>query len=147
MHQKRCVIAVACIPLLVEQVIDRRKNYLYDIIPGSIPGDFFLASFIKTAVMIVPQELNVKLKQEQEEGLSPLVELELTGNISFEDLIDTMYNHYKVPYKLIKADIEYFGKTSYGKLLVHLKGTEIDNNKALQFFKQRKIKNAIKGYA
>lgn len=106
-----------------------------------------IQQFINTEVMTVPQELHQQLKQEYAEGLSPLIELELTGNISFDELIDTVYNHFKIPYKLIKADIEYLGKTSFGKLLLHLKGTKVDNEKAVQYFNRRKIKNAIKGYA
>ena len=106
-----------------------------------------IQQFINTEAMTLPQELYANLKQVQEEGLSPLIELELTGNITFDELIDTVYNHYKIPYKLIRADIEYFGKASFGKLLLHLKGSVVDNNKVLHFFQQRKIKNAIKGYA
>ncbi|MGN6416851.1 MAG: methionine ABC transporter ATP-binding protein [Pseudobacter sp.] len=106
-----------------------------------------IQQFINREVMTLPQELYANLRQVQEEGLSPLIELELTGNISFDELIDTVYNHYRIPYKLIRADIEYFGKASFGKLLLHLKGSVVDNNKVLQFFQQRKIKNAIKGYA
>ncbi|MBO9635581.1 MAG: ATP-binding cassette domain-containing protein, partial [Chitinophagaceae bacterium] len=106
-----------------------------------------IQQFINTEVMTVPQELHQQLKQEYAEGLSPLIELELTGNISFDELIDTVYNRFKIPYKLIKADIEYLGKASFGKLLLHLKGTVVDNEKAVQYFNKRKIKNAIKGYA
>lgn len=106
-----------------------------------------IQQFNNTEVMTVPQELHQQLKQEYAEGLSPLIELELTGNIPFEELIDTVYNHFKIPYKLIRVDIEYLGKASFGKLLLHLKGTVLDNEKAVQYFNKRKIKNAIKGYA
>ncbi|QEC43233.1 methionine ABC transporter ATP-binding protein [Pseudobacter ginsenosidimutans] len=106
-----------------------------------------IQQFINTKVMTVPQELHQQLRQEYAEGLSPLIELELAGNISFDELIDTVYNQFKIPYKLIKADIEYLGKASFGKLLLHLKGTVADNEKAVQYFNKRKIKNAIKGYA
>jgi D-methionine transport system ATP-binding protein len=104
-------------------------------------------TFRQKHAMTVPQELHQQLRPEYAEGLTPLIELELTGNISFDELIDTVYNHFKIPYKLIKADIEYLGKTSFGKLLLHLKGTVPDNEKVVQYFNKRKIKNAIKGYA
>ncbi|WP_315822337.1 methionine ABC transporter ATP-binding protein [Paraflavitalea speifideaquila] len=102
--------------------------------------------FINTDSMTVPPELFIQLKPDQAEGRTPLVELELTGNISFDELIDTVYNQLHIPHKLIKADIEYVGKTSFGKLLLHLQGTDGDNDKAVQYFNKRKIKNAIKGY-
>jgi D-methionine transport system ATP-binding protein len=105
-----------------------------------------LQQFINTDSMTVPPDLFIQLQPNQTQGLTPLVELELTGNISFDELIDTVYNQFHIPHKLIKADIEYVGKTSFGKLLVHLQGTDQDNDKAVQYFNKRKIKNVIKGY-
>nr|WP_211345617.1 NIL domain-containing protein [Paraflavitalea soli] len=105
-----------------------------------------LQQFINTDSMTIPPELFIQLKHDQAEGLTPLIELELTGNISFDELVDTVYNQLHIPHKLIKADVEYVGKASFGKLLLHLQGTAVDNDKAVQYFNQRKIKNSIKGY-
>jgi D-methionine transport system ATP-binding protein len=72
----------------------------------------------------------------------PLVEIVLEGNITFKDLIDK----YNVPYTLVKADVEYFGKNNYGNILLELKGAKEINESAFQFFRKNKIKNKIKGY-
>ncbi|NML22357.1 ATP-binding cassette domain-containing protein [Pseudoflavitalea sp. G-6-1-2] len=103
--------------------------------------------FINTGTITLPHEIYINMKQEQAEGLTPLIELELTGNIAFDELIDTVYNKFKIPYKLIKADIEYLGRASFGKLLLHLKGNKETNDRAVEYFNQRKIKNELKGYA
>ena len=103
--------------------------------------------FINTGTISLPHEIYINMKQVQEEGLTPLIELELTGNIAFDELIDTVYNKFKIPYKLIKADIEYLGRASFGKLLLHLKGNKETNERAVEYFNQRKIKNELKGYA
>jgi D-methionine transport system ATP-binding protein len=66
-----------------------------------------LKQFIRTETMTIPQEVYTNIQQEYAEGLFPLIEIELNGNISFGKLIDTIHRHYKVPYKLIKTDIEY----------------------------------------
>ncbi|GGP04005.1 hypothetical protein GCM10010992_14590 [Cloacibacterium rupense] len=76
----------------------------------------------------------------------PLVEIVLEGNITFKDLIDTIDYQYNVPYTLVKADVEYFGKNNYGNILLQLNGAKEINETAFQFFRKNKIKNVIKGY-
>ncbi|MDF2193184.1 ATP-binding cassette domain-containing protein [Paraflavitalea sp. CAU 1676] len=105
-----------------------------------------LQQFMNTGNMTVPPDLFSQLQPQEANGYTPLVELELTGNISFDELIDTVYNQLRVPHKLVKADIENVGPSTVGKLLLHLQGTKPDNDKAIQYFNQRNIKNIIKGY-
>lgn len=76
----------------------------------------------------------------------PLVEITLDGNITFKDLINTIDYQYNIPYKLIKADVEYSGKNNFGNILLHLQGETEINETAFQFFRKHKIKNVIKGY-
>lgn len=89
---------------------------------------------------------SVKPNLENLKETFPLVEIFLEGNITFKDLIDTIDYQYKVPYKLIKADVEYSGKNNYGNILLQLQGEEEINETAFQFFKKNKIKTVIKGY-
>jgi D-methionine transport system ATP-binding protein len=67
--------------------------------------------------MTIPQELNKKLQKEPQDGLFPLVEVELNEQISVEELLSIVYDKYKIPYKLLKADVEYLGDSNFGKLL------------------------------
>ena len=97
--------------------------------------------------MTIPQELNKKLQKEPQDGLFPLVEIELNENISVEKLLSTLYDQYKIPYKLLKADVEYLGDSNFGKLLLQLQGETEDNQKAIYYFNQNKIQNTVKGYA
>lgn len=105
-----------------------------------------IKQFINSDTMTIPQAIYNNLKNEQASGLFPVIEIELKGNISFEDLIDNIYNRLKIPYKLIKADIEYIGKSSFGKLLVHLQGTNAEIEKALLYLNTNNIYNSIRGY-
>jgi D-methionine transport system ATP-binding protein len=95
----------------------------------------------------IPQSISSTLKREPEAGLFPLVEVELNGNILFEKLLSVIYSDYKIPYKLITADVEYLGKASFGKLLLHLQGSPVENEKAIRYFNKNNIQNTIKGYA
>lgn len=106
-----------------------------------------LSQFITTNNMTIPKKLIDSLHQEYEDGIFPLIEIELSGNIHFRQLIDTIQNHYNTPYNIIKADIEYTGRSNYGKLLIHLKGTKENNEQVIRYFNHSNIKNSIRGYA
>lgn len=106
-----------------------------------------IRQFINSDIMTIPQELNKKLQKEPQKGLFPLVEIELNENISVEKLLSTLYDQYKIPYRLLKADVEYLGDSNFGKLLLQLQGEAEDNQKAIYYFNQNKIQNTVKGYA
>lgn len=97
--------------------------------------------------MTLPQELNKRLQKEPQDGLFPLVEIELNENLSVEQILSALYNEHKIPYKLLKADVEYFGNSNFGKLLLQLQGETEENQKAIYYFNQNKIQNTVKGYA
>ncbi|HYK77007.1 MAG TPA: ATP-binding cassette domain-containing protein [Daejeonella sp.] len=106
-----------------------------------------IKQFTISKTMNIPQSLSSKLQQEPTAGLFPLVEIELNGNISFEKLLSVVYSDYKIPYKLITADVEFLGKAHFGKLLLQLQGNSDENQQAIQYFNQNNIQNTIKGYA
>lgn len=106
-----------------------------------------IQQFINSDVMTLPQELNNRLQKEPQEGLFPLIEIELNENISVEQILSALYNEHKIPYKLLKADVEYFGNSNFGKLLLQLQGEVEENQKAIYYFNQNKIQNTVKGYA
>ncbi|WP_079242433.1 methionine ABC transporter ATP-binding protein [Chryseobacterium indologenes] len=106
-----------------------------------------IRQFINSDIMTLPQELSNRLQKEPKKGLFPLVEIELNENISVEQILSTLYNQYKIPYKLLKADVEYFGNSNFGKLLLQLQGETEENQQAIYYFNQNKIQNTVKGYA
>ncbi len=102
---------------------------------------------LNTGVMTIPQELNKKMQKEPQAGLFPLVEVELNEHISVEELLSVVHDQYKIPYKLLKADVEYLGDSNFGKLLLQLKGDEEKNQQAIYYFNQNRIQNTVRGYA
>jgi len=105
-----------------------------------------IKQFITVKTMNIPQSISKRLQEEAAAGLFPLIEIELNGNIPFEKLLSVVYSDYKIPYKLITADVEYMGKANFGKMLLHLQGNNEENTKAIQYFNQNNIQNTIKGY-
>lgn len=106
-----------------------------------------IKQFINSGIMTIPQEFSKKLQKEPQEGLFPLIEIEINQNISVEKLLSKISDDYKIPYKLLKADVEYLGNSNFGKLLLQLQGEDEENQKAIYYFNQNNIQNTVKGYA
>ncbi|GGH71653.1 D-methionine transport system ATP-binding protein [Filimonas zeae] len=106
-----------------------------------------IQQFIHTQAMSLPPDIYNTLQPEYTPGLHPLVEIELEGNVAFDSLVNTFHSQYHLPYKLIKADIEYLGSTNFGRVLLHLQGTDDSNRNALLYLNSHHIKNTIRGYA
>lgn len=97
--------------------------------------------------MALPEEINDRPGTTYSEGLFPIVEVELDGTVSFDRLIDTIYSKLHIPYRLLKADIEFSGKGNFGKLLLELQTDEENTDKAIRYFNHKNIKNTVRGYA
>ncbi|ALR30785.1 DL-methionine transporter ATP-binding subunit [Chryseobacterium sp. IHB B 17019] len=121
------------------------KGTLSDIISNK--DHPIIKQFLNSRVMTIPQELNKKLQKEPQDGLFPLIEVELNENLSVEDLLSIVYDKYKIPYKILKADVEYLGEANFGKLLLQLQGEDEENQQAIYYFNQNKIQNTVRGYA
>lgn len=106
-----------------------------------------IKQFTNSKTVSIPQSFSNKLQQQPQAGLFPLVEVELNGNIPVEILLSLVHDQYKIPYKLITADVEYLGKANFGKVLLYLQGDAAANEKIIQYFNQNNIQNTIKGYA
>lgn len=97
--------------------------------------------------MNIPQDTRADIRSEYGKESYPLIEIQLNGKIEFEKLLNTISGRFRVPYKILKADIAYVGKSNYGKLILKLQGSPELNKSLLRFFKHKKIKNQIKSYA
>lgn len=118
----------------LEEIISNKENPI-------------IKQFINSKKVNIPQSLSSKLQEHPQADLFPLLEIELNGNIRFEKVLSVVYSDFKIPYKLITADVEYLGKANFGKLLLHLQGSSAENEKAIQYFNHNNIQNTIKGYA
>ncbi|MNJ85803.1 Methionine import ATP-binding protein MetN [compost metagenome] len=108
--------------------------------------DPIIKQFISSENMTIPQSFDSRLQQKQQTGLFPLIEIELNGTVPFEKFLSVV-NEYQIPHKVIKANIEYLGHSSFGKLLLHLQGSAEENTQVIHYFNQNNIQNTVKGYA
>lgn len=84
--------------------------------------------------MALPKEMYGWPEGTRSRGLFPIIEVELNGNISFEELIDTIHTGLKIPYRLVRADIEILEKRSFGKLVLELRADKGSVDKARRYF-------------
>lgn len=68
-----------------------------------------------------------------------LVRLGFEGNQTKQALLCQMIKHYEVEANLLSGGLDYFQKTVVGHLIVELKGTEDELEKALHFLKKQQI--------
>jgi len=97
--------------------------------------------------MAIAQDIYTSSENISTKDLFPIVEVELNGTISFDRLIDTLYSGLNIPYRLVKADIEFLGKGNFGKLVLELRTDKENTDKAIRYFNQKNIKNTVMGYA
>lgn len=117
----------------LEEIISNKENPI-------------IKQFIVPKTATIPQSLSSQLQPEPSVGLFPLVEIELNGQVSFEQLLSVVHSDYNIPYKLFSAEVEYLGKSNFGKLLLSLQGSSDENEKVIQYFNQNNIQNTTKGY-
>lgn len=121
------------------------KGSLKDII--SDKDHPIIKQFTTARNMRIPQSLSHKLQQEPEEGLFPLIEVELKGEMALDSLLSNISTKLSTPYKVLTADIEYVDAANFGKLLLHLQGTAEENATVLAYLNIINIQNTVKGYA
>lgn len=65
-----------------------------------------------------------------------ILEVELSGKISFDGLLNIIYHDFGIPYKIISADIEFVAEKSYGSVQLFLE-TEVEKYESLEFYLNR----------
>lgn len=144
-HEMDVIKAICKHVAVIDQGRLIAKGKLEDII--SDKSNPVVRQFTSSKTVSIPPSFSDKLQSQPQEGLFPLVEIELKGNIPFEELLSVVYVRFKIPYKLLTADVEYLGKANFGKLLLHLQGNVEENEKIIHYFNQNNIQYKINGYA
>ncbi len=86
------------------------------------------------------------MQKEHQEGLYPLIEIEIEQHIGIENMLTMIYEDFTTAYQIVKVDLEYQGNSNYGSLLLYLKGKTEENNNIIYYLNQNKINNSLKGY-
>jgi len=77
----------------------------------------------------------------QDHGIPPtkkelVLEIELNGRLRFDYLLNIIYQQFAIPYKIISADIEFYGDKNFGNVQLHIEA-DIEQHEQLEYYLNR----------
>lgn len=68
-----------------------------------------------------------------------ILEIELNGKIRLDMLLYTIYNHYKINYKIVNAHIEYLNGNNFGNVKLNLTITDDEINRIENYLSEYRL--------
>ena len=106
-----------------------------------------IQQFLHADDALLPAFIAQKIQAEFSNGLSPVYSIELNGNFTLNGLLSVISNGYRVSPVVLKADVEYIGKSNVGTIILHLKGASENYVHVEQYLQQNSINHTLLGYA
>jgi D-methionine transport system ATP-binding protein len=94
----------------------------------------------------IPEDYQAKLQQQRVGGSHPLVRLEFTGDTVDAPLISQMARQFNIDISILSSDLDYAGGVKFGMMVAELFGSESDDQAAIAFLEQHKVKVEVLGY-
>jgi D-methionine transport system ATP-binding protein len=103
--------------------------------------------FIRSTLdLSIPEDYQAKLQQQRVVGSHPLVRLEFTGDTVDAPLISQMARQFNIDISILSSDLDYAGGVKFGMMVAELFGSESDDQAAIAFLEQHKVKVEVLGY-
>ncbi|SEF76257.1 methionine ABC transporter ATP-binding protein MetN [Vibrio hangzhouensis] len=103
--------------------------------------------FIRSTLdLSIPEDYQVRLKQERVDGSYPLVRLEFTGATVDAPLMTQIARKYNIDVSILSSDLDYAGGVKFGMMVAELFGSEEDDNAAIQYLRDHNVKVEVLGY-
>ncbi|WCE29053.1 methionine ABC transporter ATP-binding protein MetN [Vibrio sp. SCSIO 43137] len=103
--------------------------------------------FIRSTLdLSIPEDYRERLQQERSEGSYPLVRLEFTGETVDAPLVSQISRKFNIDISILSSDLDYAGGVKFGMMVAELFGSEKDDQAAIDFLKQHKVKVEVLGY-
>ncbi|MBM7036423.1 methionine ABC transporter ATP-binding protein MetN [Vibrio ulleungensis] len=103
--------------------------------------------FIRSTLdLSIPEDYQAKLQQQRVAGSHPLVRLEFTGDTVDAPLISQMARQFNIDISILSSDLDYAGGVKFGMMVAELFGSESDDQAAIAFLEQHKVKVEVLGY-
>ncbi|HTJ50609.1 MAG TPA: methionine ABC transporter ATP-binding protein MetN [Cyclobacteriaceae bacterium] len=103
--------------------------------------------FIASSLHIeIPSAYQERLRPSYEEGLHPLLKLELTGKSVNEPILSEASRLFHTDFKIVSAQMDHAGDVNFGVMLIELSGNAENFEDAINYFIAKHIKSEIIGY-
>ncbi|MGF1695032.1 methionine ABC transporter ATP-binding protein MetN [Vibrio lamellibrachiae] len=103
--------------------------------------------FIRSTLdLTIPEDYQVRLQETRVEGSYPLVRLEFTGETVDAPLVSQIARKFNIDVSILSSDLDYAGGVKFGMMVAELFGNEQDDNAAIEFLREHKVKVEVLGY-
>ena len=103
--------------------------------------------FIRSTLdLSIPEDYQARLQPTRVEGSYPLVRLEFTGATVDAPLMTQIARQFNIDVSILSSDLDYAGGVKFGMMVAELFGNEQDDNAAIEFLRQHKVKVEVLGY-
>lgn len=103
--------------------------------------------FIRSTLdLTIPEDYQTRLQTSRVEGSYPLVRLEFTGETVDAPVMSQIARKFNIDVSILSSDLDYAGGVKFGMMVAELFGSEADDNAAIDYLKQYKVKVEVLGY-
>ncbi|UGA54136.1 methionine ABC transporter ATP-binding protein MetN [Vibrio sp. VB16] len=104
-------------------------------------------SFIRSTLdLSIPEDYQSRLQPDRIDGTHPLVRLEFTGETVDAPVMSQISRQFNIDVSILSSDLDYAGGVKFGMMVAELFGSEEDDNAAIKFLEEHKVKVEVLGY-
>lgn len=113
----------------------------------SHPKEQLTHRFISSSTQIqIPFDYQKRLTDKFSQGKHLLISMEISGQSAANSVLSEVMKLYSTQSNIICAQLSYVGGVKFGSLLIEIEGREIDQWKAIEYFKNKNIYIKVHGY-
>ncbi|PNH94176.1 methionine ABC transporter ATP-binding protein MetN [Vibrio diazotrophicus] len=103
--------------------------------------------FIRSTLdLSIPDDYQARLQPTRVQGSYPLVRLEFTGATVDAPLVSQISRKFNIDVSILSSDLDYAGGVKFGMMVAEIFGDEENDNAAIQFLRDNKVKVEVLGY-
>ncbi|MDV7104775.1 methionine ABC transporter ATP-binding protein MetN [Vibrio sp. TH_r3] len=103
--------------------------------------------FIRSTLdLTIPEDYQARLNRTRIQGSHPLIRLEFTGETVDAPVMSQIARQFDIDVSILSSDLDYAGGVKFGMMVAEFYGSEENDNAAIEFLKEHKVKVEVLGY-
>jgi len=113
----------------------------------SHPKTELAKEFISSSLKVeIPDEFKLRMVPVAETGKNPLLKLEFTGQSVNDPVLSEVASLFEVQNNIVSAQMDYAGGVKFGVMVVEVRASKENHERAINFYNQKHIKTEVLGY-